>query len=460
MAHVSELSVFDEFSARGRFWLPGEEASAIPGQLTFSGSGIRLVLDGKFAIEELQTPGAIFGTSFRPSVIVGQTVEGESCILVKIVTLSVGWNSCEFAANQLLVGESAFGEAVPKVERILVGLTHLEDWAFASLIQTAPDCSGAFNITVPAERLELLRVEADRPYSALALFGAVAVQLTPGEARCSTHCHFEVTFPAPTPMLEAVDLVGQLCSVLSLLVGGAVYAKKIRMEFGQESVAFFSPSRQNKSVTIRAPDMPLPLRVLDPRERGIFKSWFERSEQMKPIYGLLLSTMFDPERYQQTIFLNLMQAIESFHRRVYGGEIVAAEKYEGVRDALEGAIPEGTDRDLVEKLKGVLEFGNEPSLKKRLRSLCATLKPETIQAVLGVDDLSRFLQLLADLRNYFTHYNEVLRPRINRIVDDPIAAYNLNQRLRAFATLLILTHLGIDEEKAARGLTSRPGLAY
>jgi hypothetical protein len=170
--------------------------------------------------------------------------------------------------------------------------------------------------------------------------------------------------------------------------------------------------------------------------------------------------MFEPAQYQQTIFLNLMQAIESFHRRVYGGEIVAAERYKLVRDALAGAIPQGADPDLVEKLTRLIEFGNEPSLKKRLRSLCATLKPETVQAILGVDDLTRFLQLLADLRNYFTHYNESLMPRISHIVGDPIAGYNLNQRLRAFAALLVLKHLGLGEEKTARGLVSHLGLAY
>jgi hypothetical protein len=454
------LSIFDEFSARGRFWLPGAESSDVPGQLSFSGGGIRLMLDGKFAVGELQTPGAIFGCSFRPSVIVGETVEGESCMLLKAVTLNVNWNSCEFAANQMLVGESRFGEVVPQAERMLVSLTHLEDWAFMSLIQAAPGDPGTFEIIVPIERIELLRVESDQPYSRLILFGAVVTEQIPGEVRCATRCHFEVTFPKPAAISEAIDLVGQLCSVLSLLVGGPVYAKKIRMEFENESIAFFSPSRQKKSVTIRAPEMPLPLRVLDARERELFKSWLEHSEQMNPVYGLLLSTMFEPAQYQQTIFLNLMQAIESFHRRVYGGEIVAAERYKLVRDALAGAIPQGADPDLVEKLTRLIEFGNEPSLKKRLRSLCATLKPETVQAILGVDDLTRFLQLLADLRNYFTHYNESLMPRISHIVGDPIAGYNLNQRLRAFAALLVLKHLGLGEEKTARGLVSHLGLAY
>jgi len=460
MTRVSELSILDEFSARGRFWLPGKESDAIPGQLTFSGNGIRLVLDGKFSIEELQSPGAIFGCNFRPPVIAGQTVEGESCMVLTAVTIDVGWNSCEFAANQLLVGETHFGEAVPQPQRLLVSLTHLEDWAFTSMIQTSPGRPGTYEIIVPTERVELIRIEADRPYSTLALFGNAAIEQKPGEVHCATHCHFEANFPAPVAISEAIEFVGHLSSLLSLLVGRAVRAKKIQLEFDRGSAAFFAPSRQRKSMTIRAPEMPLPLRVLDKGEQEIFRSWFEHSEQMKPVYELLLSTMFEPDRYQQTIFLNLMQAIESFHRRVYGGEIVTAEVYESVRAVLTGAIPKGTDLDLVEKLKNVLEFGNEPSLKKRLRSLCSTLRPETIQAILGADELTRFLQLLADMRNYFTHHNENLMPRIARIVGDPIAGYNLNQRLRAFAALLVLKHLGLDEEKAARGLASRLGLAY
>ncbi len=88
-----------------------------------------------------------------------------------------------------------------------------------------------------------------------------------------------------------------------------------------------------------------------------------------------------------------MQALESFHRRVYGGQIVSAEEYEVVRGVLRNAIPPGTAPDLVEKLKGLLEYRNELSLKKRLTDLCKTLKRESVESILGVseDGMAKFL---------------------------------------------------------------------
>src|SRR5580700_3037798 len=194
MGQISDLTMFDEFSVRGRFWLPAQEAEAIAGQLTFSAGGIRLTLDGKFDVKELQDAGAIFGSKFRASVILGETIEGESCMLLRTVVLNVDWNKSEFAANQLLIGEGSFGEVEPQVAEVLVDFTHLEDWGFTPLIRTGPGSPGAFNIVVPTDKVELLRLEGGHTYKILTLSAAVATQLRPGEAHCAVHCHFGASF--------------------------------------------------------------------------------------------------------------------------------------------------------------------------------------------------------------------------------------------------------------------------
>lgn len=462
MRRISELSLFDEFSIRGRWWLPARETETLPGELNFSGDGITLDLDGKFGITELQDTAFLLGV-FKAPIIVGETTDGEYCMLLRTFTTRVSGSSCSFEANQLLIGDHPFGENQLAVERLLIEFTHLEDWASVQLIRTDHGSTGTFKIIVPTNRVELLKLESDHGFKTLTLLAGTETQFKLGDVRCTVHCQFDVSFQKPLQISESIQFVSQLGNLLSLLVGTAVYPKKIRLVSpidGAEpsTVDFFSASRRIHAETKRAREMLLPLRELNEEGKQIFNSWFAHTEELKPVYDLLLSTIYG-KQYMQTIFLNLMQAIESFHRRVHGGQIVKAEDYAPVRDALVRAIPAGTDTGLEEKLRGVLEYGNEPSLKQRLRFLCETMRPETLQSILAVEDLARFLQLLADLRNYLTHYNEALKPRIRHITGDPMASYNLNQRLRAFATLVILKHLGLAETMVASRLSSHLNLA-
>jgi ApeA N-terminal domain 1 len=454
-----------EFTVRGRWWLPGSANESIPGQLSFSNDAIRLELDGKFNVKELQSASAPFTCRFRTGLIAGETIDGDFCLLLNVFSLSVGWNACELAANRLLISDEPLDEVEPHLEGILVSLTYLEDWAHISLIDTSRGDPGNYKIVVPTDRRELLDLKGIVGFQSLKLWAGVTTQLKPGEAHCTTRCHFEAHFSPAITLSEALEFVGHLSNLLSLLVGDAVYARKVRPILKRQGTEpcvadFFAPSREAPTRVRRAPEMPIPLSQLTETERGIFVRWFGQAETLRPVYGLLLSSIQSHRQYPETVLLNLIQAIESLHRRIYGGHIASPSDYEQVRSALTNAIPPGTDPHLKEKLVGLLEFGNEPSLKSRLRELCSTLQPRTIEAVFGVSDLPRYLQLLADLRNYFTHYNDALKPRVKAIVENPIELYNLNQRVRAFATLLLLKHLGLEENKLSTGLTSHLGLAY
>jgi hypothetical protein len=184
MSRISDLSLFEEFSVRGRWWLPAREAESVAGEVTFSSSGITLDLDGKFDVKELQETAAIFGGAFRAPTILGETIEGEFCMLLSTFAIRVNWNTCSFAAHRLLIGERPFGEYQSRVSRVLVDLTHLEDWSSVQLIRTGPGNSGTFNITVPTERVELFSLDGSHGFKMLTLFAGTTTQSKPG-GRCT-----------------------------------------------------------------------------------------------------------------------------------------------------------------------------------------------------------------------------------------------------------------------------------
>lgn len=67
-----------------------------------------------------------------------------------------------------------------------------------------------------------------------------------------------------------------------------------------------------------------------------------------------------------------------------------------------------------------------------------------------------FIDLTVRVRNYLTHYVEDERPSI---VDNTESMYNLNQRLRALLIVLLLTYLGVPEDKVTDGVASHLNLA-
>jgi len=453
---------------RGGWWLPQKDSDTVAGELSFSERGIRLVLDGHFDIPEFRDPTTLFGSRYKAPIILGRTVDGESCMLLRSVISGFSGGSRSFAPRYLLISEGPLGDCEPQIAEVLVHYSHLEDWGSKQLVRTDRGAApGTFNIVVPTNRVETLKVESDIGFQSLTLWTAVAQQFKPGEVHLAHRSHFEAVFHLPETIDSTTHFVGLLADLLTLLIGETAYVTKVRVIPKSEGahppiIDVFSSWVRGDSGPVRAPEMCCPLDRLSSEERAIFASWFKHAEELKPVYDLLLSTTRSAKTHLQMDFLNLIQALETFHRRVYGGQITSDQDYDAVRVVLRNAIPSGTAPELAEKLKSLLDYGNELSLKKRLTHLCRTLKRESVESLLGVseDGVARFLQLLVDMRNFRTHYDEKLRSRVREISQDLVAAYNVNLRLRAFTTLLLLTHLGLEETKLATGLSSQLHLAF
>jgi hypothetical protein len=157
---------------------------------------------------------------------------------------------------------------------------------------------------------------------------------------------------------------------------------------------------------------------------------------------LLLGTIYSPGQYVQSTFLSLAQALESFHRRVYQGQFLPNEEYSSIKNALIEAIPAGIDAKLITKLKTMLQYGNELSLKSRLEYLFQGIREDHFDNLSGNKSPREFIRLLVDLRNYLTHYAGKRPP----ILESTVEMYNLNRRLAALSTLLIFKYLGLPED--------------
>ena len=144
--------------------------------------------------------------------------------------------------------------------------------------------------------------------------------------------------------------------------------------------------------------------------------------------------------YLEHRFLSLIQAIESFHQRIYGGEYLSDENYKKVYDTLVNAIPNGVKIDFKESLENKLKYGNEFSLRKRLKEIF-----DKYQEILNVfiENKNTFIEKVVDTRNYQTYHDEDLKERSA----SGKKLYHLTQKLKILLEICLLTELGFSSEE-------------
>jgi hypothetical protein len=120
---------------------------------------------------------------------------------------------------------------------------------------------------------------------------------------------------------------------------------------------------------LRPVDMLFTFEDISDKFETFLRNWFEKADSLEPIYDLYFGTLYNPRMYLEHRFLSLIQAIESFHQRTYGGEYLSDKDYKVVYDALVTAIPEEVGSDLKDRLKEYLKYGNEFSLRRRMKEI-------------------------------------------------------------------------------------------
>jgi hypothetical protein len=137
----------------------------------------------------------------------------------------------------------------------------------------------------------------------------------------------------------------------------------------------------------------------------IFVKWFENADQLKPVQDLYFGSLYNTSMYLYNAFLNFVQALESYHRRLFPNvtELSPAE-HQLQLEEITNSIPEKY-RDWLSKQ---LKYSNEINLRKRLVDLFNryTVIPKLFE---NDSKLESFIYKVGVTRNYLTHYDPSLR---------------------------------------------------
>lgn len=417
-----EFFIMDQFEYKGLWWLPENPVYKISGTLKFhpiEGAYLELIGAFKKSID--------FKTMLEPKIILGNTSDG-------IITLYDCFeNRSSFARSSFAdLFTSSFyvnvifkGHHFEKEEDIIfnnlsINYSHLEEWTKISGFKFYPDTDeshrtknvGVF-YTYPQKveaKLENLNISLDYDFS-LNKKGIEEYHL-----KQTTFIKME-----PDKPIHYNEFQNNICyhiqNFLSLAMGRAIYPLIMKGEnaackkespdgsvkFKKISI-FYSMNRlPDLSKQINRKEMFFQFEDISDNFEKYLNNWMKKSEILKPVYELYFGTLYNPTMYFEHKFLSLIQAIESYHRRVHDGKYVF----------------------LRERLKEIF---------KKCNSFTNSL----------ISNEKEFIEDVVNTRNFLTHYDKKGENQA-KVTDKEMD--NLVKKMKCLIEICFLIEMEISKER-------------
>ena len=173
----------------------------------------------------------------------------------------------------------------------------------------------------------------------------------------------------------------------------------------------------------------------------IFERWFDIYDKYKPLFDIYF-TNFSENITIEYQFLSYTQALEAYMRKneMFNDYFMDSEKYEIVKNELneyvKNSIMESGQKNSWENK---IKYGNEVSLRKRLKDLIRYLNEFDIAQKITNGDREEFIDNVVNIRNYYTHYGHDNKPNTYNVI-------GLTFDLKLLIELCILNELNFDKE--------------
>jgi len=452
-----EKSWNHSFSVTGHWWLPENAEIKIPGTLNYENGQIRVELLGSF------DPNTFLRAmeSANLSIINGRA-QGRLLTLLDCRTVSKHTHS-ESADTSTLDARIAFDGVIftntdsMQFTEATIRLHHLEAWVQDDpVIRNTPsdtDRSFSRTYTLPDDRLVPSQIDD----SYLTISSQYQSLRSGREDFFNYQNVLFLRTAAPRDLQWFLDKANSLSSLLSFLIGQQTGISHLNLEVPIEPLDAHSYPRYCRVYVRHWPFEPkkelgvFGMRYCYPmiteRFPNVVDKWFSRSDQLRTAFELVAGAQLDkdiPVRFQ---FLNLIHALECLDRANGNRFYISEDAYQPFRRVMSNAIPSDLDDGHKESLKTKLKYGYEVSLRNRLSKMLSELPVELLPLVCL--DPKQFANLIADTRNYFSHYTAELKAKA---VTDTQKLYWLAQRLSIWCTCLLLREMSFSPAEIAAGM--------
>lgn len=410
----------EEFEYNGMWWLPENPENKICGVLKFHPvKSTNLELIGSFRESKK------LSTFLNPDIILGITSNGKiitlyRCYESQSLMSMPGFTTSSFIASVVFLGHHFKKEEDILFNSLSLNYSHLDEWVGITGFQskTETDVENDFtkyevSYSFP-EKVEVkindFNISLDFKFN----IGGDRVK----EINLKQKTFINILLHKK---IHFNDLQRNICyyiqNFLSLAMGRAVRPLIIigktdasKTQSTDEQVVYndifiFYPMKELPGISekIHPFAMLFTFRDISDNFEKYLKNWFAKTESLQPAQDLYFGTLYISSMYLSHKFLSLIQAIESYHRRVYNGKYLPDDDYARIYKTLTSAIPSEISSDFRKSLKQKLKYHNEFSLRKRIKEILE--KCEDLLNLI-IHDTEKFIEDVVNTRNFLIHYEK------------------------------------------------------
>jgi len=448
---IGDEKMMKKFEYKGIWWLPDKPEEQIPGTLRFTpDEGAVLDLIGSFKdikdMNKILEPEIILGVSSN-----GKNITLHKCFETKSSFSFPGFQTSSFYANLVFIGAHFQKLENIKFKSLFVHYLHLDEWVNISgfdikhlrekevvIKYKLPE---PFQIDISDGLKILINIRATGPSLSFVQKEATIKQKTEIKIETSEDKSFEYYRKIMYHIQNFLSL-GIMEPVYPLTIEGITEVNKemINDKLYNPPVEIYYklPDIPKAPKTLHPFDMLFTFKDISDRFEMFLKNWFEKANTLEPVYDLYFGPLYNPRMYLRHQFLSLIQALEAYHRRNFEGKYLPDDDYGRVRKKLEEFI-DGLriDSSFKNALKNKLKYGNEYSLRKRLKEIFRQYKEITDNFITNKDV---FINKVVEIRNYLTHYDKNSR----EIAVDKKQLYHITQQLKIVIVICLLSELGFN----------------
>jgi hypothetical protein len=187
--------------------------------------------------------------------------------------------------------------------------------------------------------------------------------------------------------------------------------------------------------------MLIPFDLIKNNFPAILTKWLYNTN-LYHIYNLYCGACYNIELFIENKFINLTQALESYHRQVYDGKYQSDDEYhDSIYQEFKAIIEKNVHNanyriSLIKKI----EYLNEYSYQKRLKEIFKTIPPKILSDLLGsVRKQLHFIKKIVEMRNHLTHFSK----KTKQLSDNSKNLYYYYNILKIIIEICLLKESGL-----------------
>lgn len=331
--------------------------------------------------------------------------------------------SFSLAKSTIVANWAVVGASFNKDEEILIdsfsfSVERLDDWLKINNL-TISECDDGGSKIVRYDQIGDIELYSNDKFRISLRFGYSLSCRQSNKITIENKSFFRVLLKVPAPVSALMELAHKLVSFVCFALDDIVSLLEIngflslstqtddRGNFRTPVTIYFGAiPYSEKEASSRSPQLLFSFQDIRDDASSVVGAWLAAYDSIDPVLGLYFFSKMRGQKYDQSRFLALSQAIETFHRRTSDETLMSPDEFDEALAEIRNSITAEHWRLVSPKLK----YANELSLSKRIKDMLATFEDIFGQK----EKRKRLCRTIVDARNYFTHYDGALSKKVPR----------------------------------------------